>query len=43
MIRVETGITTKNLFLLVVVYTKKFKGKILCFYNWKVKAIKLED
>ena len=42
-IRMETGIPTKNLFLLIVAYAKRFKDDISYFYDWRVESIKFED
>ena len=42
-IRMETGIPTKNLFFLVVGYAARFKDDISYFHGWKVESIKFED
>ena len=42
-IRMETGLPTKQLFDVVVLYTLRFKHSIIYFQGWKVESISLED
>ena len=42
-LRMETGIPTKKLFLLIVAYVTRFKENITYFYGWKVESINFED
>ena len=39
----ETGIPTKNFFLLIVAYVTRFKEDIAYFYWWKVESINFKD
>ena len=42
-IRMETGIPTKEVFDIIVNYVARFKGDINYYSRWKVEAISLED
>lgn len=42
-IRMETGLPTKDVFDIVVGYVSRFKGEINYYAGWKVEAITLED
>ena len=42
-IRMETGLPTKEVFYIIVNYVARFKGDINYYSGWKVEAISLED
>lgn len=42
-IRMETGLPTKQVFDVVVLYTLRFKDSIIYFHGWKVESISFED
>ena len=42
-IRMETGLPTKEIFTIVVDYTAKFKDSISYYCGWKVESITFED
>ena len=42
-IRMETGLPTKEVFDIVVKYTLRFRDSINYFFGWKVKSISFED
>ena len=42
-IRMETGLPTKEVFYIVVNYVARFKGRINYYSGWKVEATSLED
>ena len=42
-IRMETGLPTKQVFDVVVLYTLRFKDSIIYFHGWKVESITFED
>ena len=42
-LKMETGLPTKEVFLIVVKYTRRFKQSINYFAGWKVESISFED
>ncbi|KAL9983117.1 hypothetical protein ACROYT_G005247 [Oculina patagonica] len=42
-LRMETGLPTKDVFQIVVNYISRFKDNINYYYGWRVDSIKLED
>lgn len=42
-IRMETGLPTKEVFDIFVKYTQRFQGSINYFFGWKVTSISFED
>jgi len=42
-IRTETGLPNKQIFLIVVNYVRRFSAEINYFYGWKVERVLLED
>ena len=42
-LRMETGLPTKDVFQIVVNYISRFRDNINYYYGWRVDSIKLED
>ena len=42
-LRMETGLPTKEIFNIVVLHALRFKDSIIYFSGWKVESIKFED
>ena len=42
-LRMETGLPTKDVFQIVVNYISRFRNNINYYYGWRVDSIKLED
>lgn len=41
--RMETGLPTKDVFNIIVLYTLRFKDSICYYYGWRVNSISFED
>ena len=42
-LKMETGLPTRDVFNIVVSYTERFKDQIIYFAGWRVESIKFED